>query len=84
VVEFEKTQQYARVPEVPQADPYAQAIDPCEGLFAGIFKAVNHQSACVRLQMERLPVKGTNLDAAAGRIFQRGDQLLVNDTLARG
>ena len=84
VVDDQAAQENARAPEIPQAEAQSQVIGPGVGRFAGVFKAVNHHPAGIGLQVERLPVKCGDLHTAAGRIFQRGDQLLANDPLECG
>ena len=54
------------------------------GSFAGVFEAVNHHAVGIGLKMERMPVKGGDLNPAAGRRFQAGDQLLANEALEGG
>jgi hypothetical protein len=49
----------------------------CLGIrsFAGRFKAMNHQSSRLCLQMQQVPVEGGDFNAAARRSFQFGGYL---------
>jgi hypothetical protein len=59
-------------------------LDLGVGRFAGGFKAVNDHAARIGLKIEQMPVKGGDLDAPAGGLFDLGHQPLADDASKPG
>ena len=59
-------------------------FDAGVGSLAGGFEAVNDQSARIGFEIEQIPVKGGDLDAPAGRLFEPGYQPLADEQLGFG
>ena len=83
-VDLQAAQPNARTEEVAHAHVHAQALDLCVRRLAGIFQAVNHQPVRLGFEMEQAPMKGCDLDPAAGEVFDVRDQALANHVLECG
>ena len=79
--DLEIAEQDARAPETQDIDLCPQVRSLCVWSLAGAFAAVNDQSAGIGLKIEHLPVKGGDLDAPAGRLFEIGHQPIANNAL---
>ena len=75
---FEVAQRKLRTEKAEDAHLHAQAVDFGVGRFAGILEAVNHDAVRFGLEMEQTPVKGSDLGAAAGEVFDLSDETLAH------
>ncbi|HEV2446613.1 MAG TPA: hypothetical protein VGS58_11845, partial [Candidatus Sulfopaludibacter sp.] len=81
-IEFAETD--VRIPKAKNADGRMNLIDADIGLLAGGFAPMQNDAGGVRLKLERMPGEGSDLRAAAGGIFKRGNQAFARQVLKEG
>ncbi len=84
LVNLEIAQRNMRSEQAQDAHADAQAVDLGVRRFAGVLRAMNHNSVCFCFEIKKTPMKGSNLRAAAGNGFNLSDEALANQILECG